>query len=140
MRNVDAGDRQQHAEDRRAGRAEADRNHALETVADRAALSVAQRQEQPGDCHAEAEPERPHVDECAARDDQRAERDKDERRQVRGGADGCLHGMRDRPTAEPEPQDSGDEDARADEPEPDELGMRLRDVEFAARLRGSGAS
>ena len=92
VRNVAPAIVREHAEDRRAGRAEADRDDALEAVADRAALRVAEREQQPGDRDAEAEPERPHVDECAARDDQRAERHEDERRQVRGGADGCLDG------------------------------------------------
>ena len=66
------------------------RDHALEAVADRAAVRVTEREQQAGDRDAETEPERPHVDELAARHDQPAERDEDERSQVRGGADGCL--------------------------------------------------
>ena len=128
------GDGRQHAEDGRAGGPEPGCDDSLEAVADGPAVCVPEREQHARDRDTETKPERAYVDQLAACHDQPADRDEDERCQVRGGADGGLHGMRDRPAAEPEPQDGGDEDARTDQPEPDELRMRLRDVELAARL------
>ncbi len=59
----------------------------FEAAAERAAVARAERQHQADDREREAEAERAHVDECAPRDDQDAERDEDERRQVGGVAD-----------------------------------------------------
>ena len=108
-----AGQRQQDAEDRRAGRAEAERDQIFEAAAEGAAVAGAERQHQADDREREAEAERANVDERAARDDQHAERDEDERRQVGGVADALLDQMADRAAVEAEPEDGGEEDARA---------------------------
>ena len=59
----------------------------VEAVADDAAVRRAEREQQPDERDDEPEPERPHRDELAARDDQRADRDEHDRRDVRGPAD-----------------------------------------------------
>ena len=91
-----AGDREEDAEDRRAGRAEPERDERLEAVADEAAVRGAERQHQPGQRNGEPELERPNVDERALRHHQRPERDEDDRREVGGGADRAPREVRRR--------------------------------------------
>ena len=101
-------------------------------------MPVAEREQQARDRDGEPEPERPHVDEGASRDDQRAERNEDERRQIGGGAHCCLRpNCATGPPLNPNQSTAADEDARADQPEPDELRMRLRDAELAPNLLGA---
>ena len=121
-----AGDREQDAEDRRAGRAEAERHERLEPVADETAVRRAERQHHPCECDAEAEPEGAHVDERALGDHQRADRYQDDGRQVGGRTDGRLDEVRDRAAVEPEPEDGREEDAAGGQAEADELGVVVR--------------
>ena len=118
-----AGERQQHAEDRRAGRAEPERDERLERVSERAAVTGAERQHQPGERDAEAEPEGPDVDQFALRHHQGAERHEHQRRDVRGSPHGRLHEVADRPAAEAEPEHGREEDADRAERQPDQLGI-----------------
>ena len=112
VRKSTPGDREQHAEDRRAGRAEAERDDALEAVADRPPWLSPSVSSSPTTATPRPSRNGPHVDERAARDDQRAERHEDQRRQVRGRArrppsTASATG----PPLKPEPEDGGEEDA-----------------------------
>ena len=118
-----AGDRQQDAEDRGAGRAEPERDERLEGVSERAAVPGAERQHQAGERDGEPELERADVDERALGDHQRAERHEDDRREVRGRAEPALHEIADRAAAEPEPEHGREKDADRAEGEPDQLRM-----------------
>ena len=126
--------RQQDAEDRRSGRAEPERRERLEAVADDAAVTRAERQQQAGERDCETEPERAHVDQLALRHHQRAERDEHERRDVGGRPDRGLDEVADRAAAEAEPEHGRQEDADRAEREPDQLRVVMRVGAACARV------
>src|SRR5581483_2336403 len=107
----DAGDRQQDAEDRAAGMADAEADDALEPGPEQPSVRAPEREQQPEQPDREPEPERAHVDELAAGDYEGADRDERERQHVRGPADRGGGGVADGAAREPEPEDAGEEDA-----------------------------
>jgi hypothetical protein len=121
-----ARNREQDAEDRGAGRPEADRHDRLERLADGAAVRLAEGEQQSGHRHRKPELERADVDELAARDDERTERYEHDRCQVRRSPDGVGDEVTDRAPAESEPENRSEEHAQADQGEPDELRMMMR--------------
>ncbi len=144
----DPEERQQHAEDRRPGRPDALRDEVAELSPDPAAVRGAEREHQPDDGDAEAEPERADGNQGAPRDDEAAERDQDQRRDVGGPADHAPGRIRHRPAAQAEPEHARQEDPERGEPEPDQLRVmvtgallrpppRLAGRRLRPRLRGA---
>jgi hypothetical protein len=132
------------AEDGGAGASEQVAAPRLEAPSHVAAVVVAERQQQAGERHRQPRPERPHVDERAARDHEDAHRGQDERRRVGGGPEGVPEAAGYRPadhSAVPAGvEDAPEEDAERGEPEPDQLGMVVaaRPAPLAARLHTLG--
>ena len=121
-----AGDRQQHAENRRAGRPQSDRDDGLERAPDGAAVRIAEHEQEARQRDPQTELERTHVDELAPGDDERSEWHQHHGRQVCGRPDRTGHEVGDRAAVEPEPQDRRQEDAQRDEGEADQLRVVMR--------------
>ncbi len=119
-------DRQEDAQNRRTGRAEAEADQPGELLAEEAAVIGPERQHQAGESNREPKTEGSDVDERALRDDQRAKRHEHERHQVGGRADAAAHEIGHRSATEAEPEHGSEEDADPGQAEPDQLGMVVR--------------
>ena len=118
----DAGDREQDAEDRRAGRTETERNDPLGSAAHGSPVPATQGEHQAEQAGGQPEAEWTDGNECALGDDEHSHRDQDHRRQVRGIPDRIADEMRDGAAAQPEPEDGREKDADRDEGKADQLG------------------
>ena len=84
----------------------------------------------PEEPHPHAEPERPDVEEVAAREQEAAERDERDREHVGGVADDVRQHIRepraDRAPVEAEVEDRGEDEAEGEQREPEKLVLVLR--------------
>ncbi len=122
-----AGDERRHADDERAGRAEELREAAAEQAADRAAVIRAEGDQQAGDREHEPGAERPHLDERAAKEHERADDRQRDRHGVRGAADDIperrLDLLADDAALPAHQEQRGQEEPERGEPEADQLRM-----------------
>ena len=116
----------EHADDRRARRADEQPEQALEPATDRAPVPGAERRQQAEAGDGQPGPERPHVDERAARDHQGSDDHERDRRHVCGGADPTREDpAADHPPTPTQIEDRGEKDAQREQAEPGQLEMLL---------------
>ena len=121
-----AGDRQQHAEDRRARRAETERDDPFGSAAHGSPVPATQGEHQAEQARSQPEPERAEGDEGASRNDEHAERNEDDRCEIGGIAHRARTRCGDRSAAQSEPEHGGEKDADRDERKPDQLRAVMR--------------
>ena len=127
----------EHADDRRAGRADEQAEDSLEAATRRAAVARAERREQTEGRDGESGTEGLHVHDRAARHHQRADDEEGDRRDVGSGPDRRREPVDDpatgHPAAPPEVEDRREKDSEREQPEADQLGM-LRVLRLALAL------
>ena len=125
-----ASEQQRAADDRRAGLADEAGQRPAESEPDVAARVAAEQRHEPEEAHTEAEPERPHVEQVAPREEQSPHAEERDREHERGATEDGVERVGEpgahRASVEVEIEDRAQDEPERAEAEPEELALVLR--------------